>query len=515
MTIKQFVLGVLTLLIIALVGVSLLSSWTKPQIQSQLQLYQTNLLLQAAEWQPDASLGPTRNALIGNEPLETAIEQYQEVRQSAQTTLERLKRADTLTPAPPESELDPELGSAPVRRPPEQQLQQLINQLNLRLGILYAQMGQTDRALQTWQDLIAQAKGQEAAPQLAETARVLAGLWSTPPRLLPSAEEQLSNHLRGWFRYQALVRLYQLQQRQDALLALQEAEQERAESALIRLAIVGGVPVVGSLTGLGLLVIWLVQQVTRQKAASLSNAVVAETWPVPWNQETIWQVMVLWFVAFFGISLVVVPLTVKLLGLNPAAFSARTQTFVALFNYMGLVVAGLSILDLCLQPYLSHPWRWFRISWQGSWFWWGLAGYLAALPLVIVISLVNQRLLGDQGGANPLLEVILQSRDGITVTVLFLMVAVLAPFFEETLFRGFLLPSLARYLPTWGAIAASSLLFAVAHLNLSDILPLTALGMVLGFVYLRSQNLLASMMLHSIWNSGSFLGLLILSSGSS
>jgi len=298
-------------------------------------------------------------------------------------------------------------------------------------------------------------------------------------------------------------------------MALQVAEQEMAESALVRLAIVGGVPVLGSLTGLGLIIVWLIQQVSRQKASPLSDTVVAATWPVPWNQETIWQVMVSWFVAFFGISLVVVPLTVKLLGLNPATFSARTQTLIALLNYMGLVVAGLSILYLCLKPYLSRPRSWFRIDWQGNWLSWGLAGYLAALPLVIVVSLVNQQLLKDQGGANPLLEVILQSRDSVTVTLLFLMVAVLAPVFEETLFRGFLLPSLTRYLPTWGAIAASGLLFAVAHLNLSDILPLTVLGMILGFIYLRSQNLLASMLLHSIWNSGSFLGLLVLSSGSS
>jgi uncharacterized protein len=38
---------------------------------------------------------------------------------------------------------------------------------------------------------------------------------------------------------------------------------------------------------------------------------------------------------------------------------------------------------------------------------------------------------------------------------------------------------------------------------------------MLGFVYLRSQNLLASMLLHGLWNSGSFIGLLILGSANS
>lgn len=129
---------------------------------------------------------------------------------------------------------------------------------------------------------------------------------------------------------------------------------------------------------------------------------------------------------------------------------------------------------------------------------------------MILIALLNQKLLGDQGGGNPLLELIIQSHDPVTAGLLFVMVAGLAPFFEEILFRGFFLTSLARYLPLWGAIGLSGLVFAVAHLNLADILPLTVLGFVLGFVYTRSRNLLSSMLLHSLWNSGSFLSLLML-----
>jgi uncharacterized protein len=36
--------------------------------------------------------------------------------------------------------------------------------------------------------------------------------------------------------------------------------------------------------------------------------------------------------------------------------------------------------------------------------------------------------------------------------------------------------------------------------------------MMLGYVYLRTENLLTSILLHSLWNSGSFLGLLVLAS---
>ncbi len=52
-----------------------------------------------------------------------------------------------------------------------------------------------------------------------------------------------------------------------------------------------------------------------------------------------------------------------------------------------------------------------------------------------------------------------------------------------------------------------------AHQNLSEVLPLTVLGCVLGFVYTRSKNLLSSMLVHSLWNGGTLLSLFLLGSG--
>ena len=109
----------------------------------------------------------------------------------------------------------------------------------------------------------------------------------------------------------------------------------------------------------------------------------------------------------------------------------------------------------------------------------------------------------------------MNGHDTFTIGLLWFLVAVCAPLFEETLFRGFFLTSLARYMKPWQAIALSGFIFALAHLNLGDVLPLSLVGMVLGTVYWRSRNLLASMLLHSLWNSGSFIGLLILGSSGS
>jgi uncharacterized protein len=144
---------------------------------------------------------------------------------------------------------------------------------------------------------------------------------------------------------------------------------------------------------------------------------------------------------------------------------------------------------------------------------WGLGGYFVALPLMLLVSVVNQQIWQGQGGSNPLLQIVLEEGDPVALGLFFFTAAVAAPVFEEILFRGFLLPSLTRYFPVGGAIALSSLIFATAHLSLSEILPLTVLGAILGYVYTRSRGLLSSMLLHSLWNSVTMVGLFILGSG--
>jgi hypothetical protein len=396
------------------------------------------------------------------------------------------------------------------------QVEQLIDELDLRLGILQAQQGETDAAVKTWSKLSNQSSVNTADPasvseaSLVQTAQVLVGLWSEPPRLLPDAESQIQKNLDSWFRYRALSQLYQLQQRQDALLSLQAQEQEIAQQAVWKLALIGGIPGFGGLLGVGLFVFLVAQRLIQGKRSILAtNSDVP--WETPWDWEIIWQVIIL---GFFFVGQLLLPVLFGLLGFNPANFTVRMKAFYVLLSYLLLASGGLLVLYLSIKPFLPVSEDWFRFKLRSKWILWGLGGYLVALPVVIVVSLINQRLWQGQGGSNPILPLALEGRDSVALLIFFLTACVAAPVFEEIIFRGFLLPSLTRYMPVWGAILASSLLFAIAHLSLSEVLPLLALGMVLGVVYTRSRNLLASMLLHGLWNAGTLLSLFVLGSGS-
>ncbi len=534
-TIKRLILVVLTIFAIAKVSLSLVESWSQPQIQSRLELYQTNLLLHAAEWQPSKNTDATtdftgvRNALIGDEPFKVAQKQYEETRQTAQTTqnkiIEKLKEYSSNEVALPSDVAKTQQQLPPIDAPnPEvrrQQLQEsssqvkrLINELDLRLGLLQIQQKQTNAALKTWNDLVksvAQKENQTVPDEsLAQTAQVLVGLWSQPARLLPDAEPQIQKNLDSWFRYYSLSKLYQLQQRQDVLLSLQSTEKEIAQQAIYKLVIIGGIPGVCGFLGVTLLLFLLAQRLLQGKRSLLStNADVP--WETPWDGEIVWQVLI---VGFFFIGQFLLPVLFGLLQVNPSGFTVRIKALYVLISYLLMAGGGLLVLYLSIKPFLPVPEEWFRLKFRSNWFLWGFGGYLVAVPLVILVSLINQQLWQGQGGSNPILPLVLEGRDNGALLIFFITASVAAPIFEEIMFRGFLLPSLTRYLPVWGAILASSLLFAIAHLSLSEVLPLATLGMMLGIVYTRSRNLLSSIFLHSLWNAGTLLSLFVLGSGS-
>ncbi|MCP2730565.1 CPBP family intramembrane glutamic endopeptidase [Limnofasciculus baicalensis] len=530
---KLVILVLLTFVVIFQLSFSLVASWGEPQIQSRLELYQTNLLLHAAQWQGGKT--QAQEALLGGEPFKNAQNQYEDALAANETTQSKIfaklqelssqKIATATSPDIGKSQLElapidkTETAKAQQRKLQESlsQTKQLMTELKLRLGIIQAAQGETDAALKTWGELKKEnvvGGNSESLTSSIETATVLIGLWSKPPQLLPDAEAEIHQNLDSWFRYRGLTELYKIQQRQDVLLSLETQEQNIAQQSIVKLAVIGLIPGIGGLVGVGLLVFIVAQRLLQGRRSLLStNADI--TWETPWNGEIIWQVLILGFF-FFGQLLL--PLLIgellQIFSLDPSNFTARMKALYTLSTYIMLAFWGLLILYFSIKQFFPLSEDWFRFKFRSNWFFWGLGGYLVALPLVIGVSLINQQLWKGQGGSNPILPLVLEGQDNIALLIFFMTACFAAPLFEEMMFRGFLLPSLTRYLPVWGAIILSSLVFAIAHLSLSEVLPLTTLGIVLGVVYSRSRNLLAPMLLHSLWNSGTLLSLFILGSGS-
>jgi len=140
----------------------------------------------------------------------------------------------------------------------------------------------------------------------------------------------------------------------------------------------------------------------------------------------------------------------------------------------------------------------------------GVKGWLTIVPFVLLISLIMNSLIDNQNGSNPLLEIVLNNSNYLSFILLFVTTTLLAPLFEEIIFRGILLPTLSRDFGIILGIIVSAFIFALAHLSLGEMPPLFVLGIGLGITRIASGSLLSSVIMHSLWNGLTFFNLFLL-----
>ena len=86
-----------------------------------------------------------------------------------------------------------------------------------------------------------------------------------------------------------------------------------------------------------------------------------------------------------------------------------------------------------------------------------------------------------------------------------LMVAVvstviIAPLFEEFLFRGILMYELKKVMRPWAAIAVQGILFGIVHGVLFQSIFAAVMGIILGVVYHNTKSLKTSVVCHGVFN---------------
>jgi membrane protease YdiL (CAAX protease family) len=173
-----------------------------------------------------------------------------------------------------------------------------------------------------------------------------------------------------------------------------------------------------------------------------------------------------------------------------------------------LLHAAVGVTLLCWAEGISFPDLWRRVA-PGRMGWdlaWGVAFLALAVLLVMVVALVSGWVMQPDQSPQRDLQELLRGLSGWGPSlVMFLTVAGLAPCFEELLFRGFLLPVLARRQTMAVALILSALLFGAIHLQPAGLPILATLGMVLGLAMRHTSSLRTPILVHACWNGGLFL----------
>ena len=518
---KQIVLLLVSVAVVIVVSMPLFQSLDAPQVQGRLELAQSALVLQASEIKAEGSEKQLLDQLLrGGNAQVSALEQYREAIAKADENLTDLEqRQDRFV------EVGQDEAAAALVGDVRQQRVEL-RQLRLEGGVLAATQENVELAQEFWQQAKLEVRDQSvvsdtAAEQgersalteaaLVDLPPVLTGLWADPPRLLPTVERSLRDGLTGWFRDESLERLFTLDQRADELETLQLVREAKAESSLVRLGVVSLIPGLGVVLGSMLwMTLGIFAWVRRGKETS---PIALQKWSVPWSGLTIWFGVTLGFflvgqLLVSGIAATAISVVIQ--SVEPANV-VRAKAIGVFFSYGAMAIAVLTALFLLLKQHLPLDKDWFRFNVkEGNWLAWGVGGYLMAYPPVLLVSVLNAQIWQGKGGSNPLLSLALENRDDVALLFFFITAAIAAPVFEEIFFRGFLMTSLTKFLPAWGAVVVSGGIFALVHLSFSEVLPLMTLGIMLGFVYGRSRNLLASIVLHGLWNSGTLISLFLL-----
>jgi membrane protease YdiL (CAAX protease family) len=141
---------------------------------------------------------------------------------------------------------------------------------------------------------------------------------------------------------------------------------------------------------------------------------------------------------------------VKTIGIKPYLFAAA------------MWIVGLSVLMLWVQALI-----WFDVD-------------------LLVPPDTAQKALDEAGGS-------------IVVTII--LVGILGPIAEEVFFRGFVLPGLIKRFGIGRSLLISSLVFGLFHIDPGAIVPTFALGLALGWVYLKTGSIWPAMFAHGLHNT--------------
>ncbi|GEM_PF-557560 len=140
---------------------------------------------------------------------------------------------------------------------------------------------------------------------------------------------------------------------------------------------------------------------------------------------------------------------------------------------------------------------------------WGVTGWTLLWLFTMMASLAMLIFLGVENDPfeNPVALALVLDPDPTSRGLLALTAVVVAPIFEETLFRGYLLNRFRRHFSPQRAAAIAGLLFALVHFSLASLVPLWALGFALGMIYQRTGSLWTPILAHGLWNLGTLLAL--------
>lgn len=170
-------------------------------------------------------------------------------------------------------------------------------------------------------------------------------------------------------------------------------------------------------------------------------------------------------------------------------------------NSVGQII-GLGAIALLLTRLHTHAlWPYLRVRrTDGASLGLAVLGLVALLPVVQWLGAVNQTIplpeaiRAMEQSQMEMIEKVLEGGFGLAFNIA--MLAVVPAFCEELLFRGYVQRQFERGAGAAVGILSSGIIFGLYHLRLSQVLPLSALGIYLAYLAWRTGSVWPAVLVH-------------------
>ncbi|MCP4651813.1 MAG: CPBP family intramembrane metalloprotease [Candidatus Omnitrophica bacterium] len=133
--------------------------------------------------------------------------------------------------------------------------------------------------------------------------------------------------------------------------------------------------------------------------------------------------------------------------------------------------------------------------------------YTATLPLIILTAILLKAI-GIESQPNPAIKLLFSLENKTIIYILLAQITLVGPIAEEIFFRGFIFKLSRKKYSFLLSAALTSLIFASMHMITELILPLFIISMAMCYLYEKTQNIVAPIIFHSIFNSANIILLL-------
>lgn len=223
---------------------------------------------------------------------------------------------------------------------------------------------------------------------------------------------------------------------------------------------------------------------------------------VIWDLDSVVTFMVAYFsilhvpLGLGGLSLLAAQLNTKELAPQTKAISLVIFQLLELWGTMWLIQSSMKQSKRTFQCF---NFEFESASGTRGWVVTASVGLAVILIAMGVTTCIKSSSMLDDGKEEAIRQLV--SGNNITKLSTILVCCILTPCLEEIVYRGYLLQSMATRFGWQWAVVISSLVFTLAHLDISGAPSLFFVGCVLGAAYTWSGNLVTSLLIHSLYNA--------------